>query len=786
MEFFFGAFEKEWERRRAAILHDRARGNGSQLDDEPRKRRGTVAVAPGVSFGRIAGLKPRLILQGKRSSRTEPSMRSRFRALASGSQPAVVKLASFGSAARLGAMINYVSRNGEVAAENERGEKPRGRDEISTIRGEWNHLMKNRAESRDIGTFAVDITGGFDPGGEIPAQARAFLKSALGDRRFAFAIKGRDNGYTIEGVTVLRDSNGERLTADNKASRIVADRLDAAFRGRVWFRFTAHGNGIDYGTSRLRALVERHEGAVENEAGRKIGDAQLAGDIVQLEWRDQLHSRKSRDVMHLILSARAGTDVENFRSAARAFLAAEFGGHRYVFSLHDPSLDPKPEGTGGKRPHVHVHAIVAMRNDEGERVETSIRTFRQWRVTLAEKAREHGIAMAMTDRRDRASAPSYGRNQVRPMSRIGRTEHVGTSLAAQDRYQSKRADQPNLAQTGVSLDYSRAARRHWSRLIHETSAEGALTFAKVQLSRLEAKLMEHGKTSRTASSKENPLSQLRTNSVNLVEAFSEDRMMRPMTRDEFRAYEKRVEDVLSQAQRTIPDGQRGGFAEIVSAVRDHVDARRDMVELQHRNREQSRTIQDGRELDRGDDAKERWDRAVARHGARTVEAANRIMLEVEHYRDAIGRAEAGGIGADKAALQASLNLELARAGVLGATGNSLIREIAEADDEIRMALEAARRSRERGRAGDDVGEIANVRRENDEADKTDHRASAERLSDGGEAELSPRAANEKRRDRPAIRPGDTTRSDPAGQHVPRLEQLPRDADEDRERDDRDR
>jgi hypothetical protein len=223
MEFFFGAFEKEWERRRAAILHDRARGNGSQSDDEPRKRRGTVAVSPGGSFGRIAGRKPRSV-QGKRTSSTEPSMRSRFRALASGSQPAVVKLASFGSGARLGAMINYVSRNGEVAVENERGQELRGRDEISMIRGEWNHLMKNRAESRDIGTFAVDISGGFDPGGGLRAQARALLKSGLGDRRFAFAIKGRENGYTIEGVTVcaIATENGSPQTTKPRGLSQIA------------------------------------------------------------------------------------------------------------------------------------------------------------------------------------------------------------------------------------------------------------------------------------------------------------------------------------------------------------------------------------------------------------------------------------------------------------------------------------------------------------------------------------------------------------------------------------
>ena len=46
-----------------------------------------------------------------------------------GSQPAVVKMASYGGGARVGAMLNYVSRGGELAVENENGErlqKPRG------------------------------------------------------------------------------------------------------------------------------------------------------------------------------------------------------------------------------------------------------------------------------------------------------------------------------------------------------------------------------------------------------------------------------------------------------------------------------------------------------------------------------------------------------------------------------------------------------------------------------------------------------------------------------------
>ncbi|NKL60309.1 hypothetical protein GFL77_39445, partial [Rhizobium leguminosarum bv. viciae] len=135
--------------------------------------------------------------------------------------------------------------------------------------------------------------------------------------------------------------------------------------------------------------------------------------------------------MHLILSARAGTDTAAFQNAARDFLGQQFASHRYVFSLHDAGSDPKAEAEGGKRPHVHVHAIVAMRSDAGDRVETTIAAFRQWRLTMAEKARSHGINMEMTDRRDRASAAAYSKNQVRQLNTIGRTEHEGTSAAAE-------------------------------------------------------------------------------------------------------------------------------------------------------------------------------------------------------------------------------------------------------------------------------------------------------------------------------------------------------------------
>ena len=212
MEIFLGAFTKDWEQRRAAYLQERLIGKSRAGDEEERRRRG--AATTGGSASRI---RPSHIVGRPgypRQAWAARPMANRFAGLASGSQPAVVKMTSFGGGGRLSAMAAYISRNGEVAMENQAGEELRGREAIAGLSGDWAHLMGNRAESRDIGTFHIDVTG--EPAEELAvnAWARDVVKSALGDRSFAFAVEERQGYRRIEGVVVLRDRSGERLTAD--------------------------------------------------------------------------------------------------------------------------------------------------------------------------------------------------------------------------------------------------------------------------------------------------------------------------------------------------------------------------------------------------------------------------------------------------------------------------------------------------------------------------------------------------------------------------------------------
>ncbi|MBE0703674.1 MAG: relaxase/mobilization nuclease domain-containing protein, partial [Afipia sp.] len=458
-EFFLGAFETDWQRRRAALLHELATGQEGGLDWDWR-RRGGVARLPEMG-GRLRRGGGRRLAGGT----TVRSMRDRYTALARGSQPAVVKLASYGGAARVGAMVSYTAREGALAVENERGESIQGKDALTQLRGEWEHLFDNRADSRDVAMFNVALTRTSFDGRNIDAEVSALLKAGFGDRRFVFAIDEREGDeVAIRGVVVLRDRSGERLTGDSKAADIVRQRFDESELGsgiEAHFRFHGYGNGVRFATARVRDLVERFNGGVRDETGHLLATSEDAGDLVQKSWRHEMHSRKGRDVVHLIVSARAGTDPQAFQKAVRDFLGVQFGGHRYVFAVHDPSQDPKEMSAGGKRPHIHAHAIITMRSETGERIHTSPKVFREWRSRMAEQARDHGIDMEFTDRRDQSSAPAYVHGQVRPVTYEGRTEHKGTSQAAQVRYEAKRENVETIADTARSRSYVASAEATW-------------------------------------------------------------------------------------------------------------------------------------------------------------------------------------------------------------------------------------------------------------------------------------------------------------------------------------
>lgn len=594
MEIFFGAFTSDWEQRRASLLHELSLGGRRSAAEEELRRRmkalAQLGAAGGGGGGGMAAPKMHRAASkitretaAKASAAARP-MQVRLAAVARGSQPAVVKMASYGGGARVGAMLNYVSRGGELAVENENGERLRSREDLAGIRGDWDHLFQNRAESRDIGSFTVEIARTvFASDDQMHELVRNSLTSGFGDRRFAYAVeKNADGSLAVEGVVVLRSGQGERLTGDEKAAGIIQSRYNtsaAASEAAARFSFQVYGNGVEYGASKLRALVERHSGDVLDDRGQLVADDKSAGDLVQKKWRGDLHSRKSRDVMHLIMSARAGTDAGAFEGAVRDFLADQFAGHRYVFAMHDPASDPKEAGEGGKRPHVHAHAIITMKSESGDRIETTPAVFRQWRAAMAEKGRDHGIAMEMTDRREFASPPAFTRNQVRPVSREGRTDHIGTSEAAQARYDAKRMGRRTLAKSDRSREYTVKAKQIWQEIALASGDRPVVAYAAQQRDQLISGLSA-GQAETTSNIVHADFgSKFRANLVTLQKLVLEGDELRETSRSEFEVYEKKVETALFKLERSVGPDERSDFDEVAAIAREHVNQRRELMEL---------------------------------------------------------------------------------------------------------------------------------------------------------------------------------------------------------------
>jgi hypothetical protein len=639
MEFFLGAFEREWQRRRAALLHDLQIGQTPELDWDWRKR-GGASVLPGASLG--GGRRPAGRPSSRASRGASRPMRTRFEALARGSQPAVVKLASYGGGGRVGAMISYAAREGQLVVENERGERVSGKDALSGLRGEWEHLFDNRSDSRDVAVFNVTVGRTSLDGRNLDTVAREFLQAGFGDRRFVFALDERaGDEFTVRGVVVLRDRSGERLTGDAKAAEIVQQRFDDSEFGSgidAHFRFHGYGNGVRFATARVRDLVERFGGEVRDETGRLISTLEYAGDLVQKDWRHEMHSRKGRDVMHLIVSARVGTDLATFQDAVRDFLGEQFAGHRYVFAIHDPSDDPKEMADGGKRPHIHAHAIVTMRAETGERIVTSPQVFREWRELMAEKAREHGIDMELTDRREQASPPAYTRNQVRPVSYAGRTEHEGTSEVAQARYDAKRENIGTSSTAVRSRSYAGEAVVAWRELAAGANDRVVAEFAERQIDRIRIASRD---VARDADSGLQATHHPSNMVISKLLTRIEEAPMQQMSRAEFEAYENRVEAVLSHFEHSLDESERADFDEVAAAARDVVEIRREYLELTERQHsfQPQEAEQENREA-RPDDLDDR-PAGGAMFVEQTAEAANEVLDTIRHSRDALSRIEAG-------------------------------------------------------------------------------------------------------------------------------------------------
>lgn len=364
---------------------------------------------------------------------------SRAGALARGYQPAVIKVVSYAhGAARASATANYVDRD-DAILETHDGVTLKGRQAIQGEIAAWSKDFEVRAESQDVSSVRFHVAGLTDNDADR-ATLQAAMRAAFQGHRYAYRIETLAGGsIEARSVVAFAGTLGTRTETEWKdgapvmktveererfkvadrrigdaengfSERIFAPKSEARMKARVEEAtgVGAHrisiepgvaGNGQSSVVHRLTQLVER--GPAIGSAGDELANAAAVQKEAR-EWRSELRSFKPRDTMHLIVSSKAGVDIDAFTNSVRGFLHEQFAEHRFMFGVH---TDHSEKADGG---HIHAHAIIAVRNAEGIKIHPGPQDFREWRQVFAEHAQTQGLKIVATNAAERASSQSYG------------------------------------------------------------------------------------------------------------------------------------------------------------------------------------------------------------------------------------------------------------------------------------------------------------------------------------------------------------------------------------------
>ncbi|MEH6952834.1 relaxase/mobilization nuclease domain-containing protein (plasmid) [Nitrobacter sp. NHB1] len=340
----------------------------------------------------------------------------RARQLAAGYQPAVIKVVSYArGVARATATGQYVQRE-DVPLETHDGRSLTDREDVAHEIKAWSTDFSKRAESQDVGAFHLKLEGVPDTTEGRATYEKAVAAAFSGHRHAAHIDADGAGELEAHVVAAMAGSGKERFRIrDARAAHQAHDarprRLDsvsdAAVRARieatagvnaeaVAIRPGATSHGRDGVTYRLNKLVEK-DSAIDDRGKSlsNVADARLAAR----EWGPALRSQSARDTMHLIISAKAGTDVGALTNAARAFLHDRFADHKFMFGIH---TDKESAG------HIHAHAVITVKNESGQKIHPNRDTFAEWREVYAQHAQAEGLKIVATSAKERASSESYG------------------------------------------------------------------------------------------------------------------------------------------------------------------------------------------------------------------------------------------------------------------------------------------------------------------------------------------------------------------------------------------
>ncbi|WP_137935497.1 relaxase/mobilization nuclease domain-containing protein [Mesorhizobium comanense] len=512
---------------------------------------------------------------------------------AAGAQPAVFKVMpnppSTNEAA--GRLLNYIGKR-----EDEKGEK----HDIEIFDEDGQILATGGARKAFLETFCQT----FEPplentnflevrfklaGGVTDAALSEALNKALGAKPFIYA----QDGQTVEAYAHTDERAGplaKVLAGGRENSRSKAlDKIEVHLSEAMGAAGVVAKAEVTVAVSRepkakyfLQKFIRTHN-QVRNANGEPVPGAKnatKAAASVYEQWRPQFSGRERRNAYHLLFSAKAGTDANAVMAAARAVMEERAPGYKFVLAHHK---DTK---------HVHIHAMVQARSADGERLKFYKPDLVAWRETLAEKARENGIAMVATRRMDHAMTRPFTKEHAGAYGRAQSDPRYQVSARTIERVEAKRQRRIDGQSLVVNGDAIAAA---WQKTVTTMRTAGvvgqALTAAEsignnfLQFRRDRAGEGQPGPGAGRGTDQSGQESFLSHPGMRELNALIGDLNM-AQTPLEMRRQMARVNQALDHMRETLPPSHQGQFEQYREEVNDKMHDR--LARLQFERQQQRR------------------------------------------------------------------------------------------------------------------------------------------------------------------------------------------------------
>ncbi|CAN7705534.1 hypothetical protein C6558_23340 [Ensifer sp. NM-2] len=434
-----------------------ALGAGRNLDDEDElKKSAGGGGGAGLSAPRMA--QP---ISTRRAATDRSSAETASRAAtAAGAQPVVIKVTStVSSRASAAGLMTYL---GTREVEKENGDRGKvdipiydqdglavaSREDRAAALAEWGGEFRDAYAVNALATFSFTVADTVDD-----AAFHRALNAAFGSKPFLYSRHpdGKVSVYavtdlpakTIAGALKIRERGDGPARAVENAEASFARRLaDAGVTAEV--RILGAAVSEKSGRYFLEKFL-RTERGVTTSSGDPVergSSVKEKADGIWRDWSSHIRTVEPRNAFHVIFSARAGTDPEAMKRAARDFLSEQVAGHRWITAYH-------PE-TG----HVHIHAMITARDDLGKALRLTKPELYEWRERFAAKAREQGIAMVATRRADVAATRPYSQSQAGAYERAKTNSRYLKTSSVVKRVERKRAgvvDPASLTNRNLAL-----------------------------------------------------------------------------------------------------------------------------------------------------------------------------------------------------------------------------------------------------------------------------------------------------------------------------------------------